>query len=121
MRIDAGRFSLPRWSPGKPLGFSPLVLTLFFLGLQAGPAGAQANVWTWHNDNTRSGQNLSETNLSIANVNTNSFGKLFTQRVDGYVYAQPLYVANVAIPGKGTHNVVYIATEHDSVYAFDAD
>src|SRR5580693_6155794 len=54
-------------------------------------------------------------------MSATTFGKLFALPVDGYVYAQPLYVAGVAIPGQGTHNVVYVATEHDSLYAFDAD
>lgn len=97
------------------------VLAVLVCGLALLPAYAQVSVTTARNDNMRDGQNLSETILTPGNVNVSQFGKLFSQVVDGYVYAQPLYVPNVSIPGLGTHNVLYVATEHDSVYAFDAD
>ena len=86
-----------------------------------GSAEAQVNVVTYHNDNARRGVNANETLLTPSNVNKNNFGKLFTQGVDGIVVGQPLYLSNVSIPGSGMHNVVYVATQHDSVYAFDAD
>ncbi|GJH24262.1 PQQ-binding-like beta-propeller repeat protein [Caballeronia novacaledonica] len=78
------------------------------------------DVATWHNDIARTGQQLAETVLTPANVNSASFGKLATFPVDGAVDAQPLFLAGVPIAG-GTHNVVYVATENASVYAFDAD
>ena len=77
-------------------------------------------VFTYHNDPDRTGQNLQEYALTTTTVNSSNFGVLFTCPVDGYVYAQPLYIANFAIGGQ-TRNVVFVATEHDSVYAFDAD
>jgi hypothetical protein len=82
---------------------------------------AQPSVLTWHNDNARTGQNLQETTLTPANVSAATFGKLFTIPVDGKVDAQPLYVPSLAIPDKGVHNALYVVTEHDSAYAFDAD
>ena len=84
-------------------------------------AGLLVNVLTYQYGNTRAGANLQETILTPANVNASQFGKLFSQSVDGYIYGQPLYLSGVTILGKGSHNVVYVATEHDSVYAFDAD
>lgn len=79
------------------------------------------SVLTYHNDNARTGQNLGETLLTPANVNRSGFKKLFSDAVDKDIYAQPLYVPGVSIPGQGTHNVIYVVTENDTVYAFDAD
>ncbi len=86
-----------------------------------GPASGGFSLTTYHGDNARTGANLNETILTPANVAVSTFGKLFSFQVDGDIFGQPLYVANVPIPNQGTHNVVYVATEHDSVYAFDAD
>jgi len=87
--------------------------------LMAKPGLSQ--VTTSQYDNARTNATLSEKVLTPRNVNPEHFGKLGAFKVDGPAYAQPLYVPNVEIPGQGTHNVLYVATEHDSVYAFDAD
>ncbi|MEP7042477.1 MAG: PQQ-binding-like beta-propeller repeat protein [Dokdonella sp.] len=91
------------------------------LVLQGGLAQAQIDIPTERYDDARLGANLSETQLTTSNVNTATFGKLWSYTVNGQVYAQPLYVRNVAIPGQGTHNVLYVVTMNDWVYAFDAD
>jgi hypothetical protein len=96
-----------------------ICVLLLFAGTTAG--WAQVPVTTWHYDNARTGQNPNETILTPQNVNPKQFGKLFTQPVDGQIIGQALYLPQVTIPGAGVHNVVYVATMNDSVYAFDAD
>jgi uncharacterized protein YjdB len=93
-------------------GSDPVTITL--------PQAAGVNITTWHVDANRSGLNANEQTLTPANIAPASFGKLFSYAVDGYVYGSPLIMSNVKIKG-AAHNVVYVATEHDSVYAFDAD
>lgn len=85
------------------------------------PLAFSEDVLTYHYNNQRTGLDSSETTLTLANVNSTTFGKLFTLTVDGKVDAQPLYLSAVPISGKGTHNLLIVATENDSVYAFDAD
>jgi hypothetical protein len=94
-----------------------LLLSCFGLSL----AWGQNDVLTQHNDNTRSGLNANEKLLTPANVSAGRFGKLFTQNVDGIVVAQPLYASGVLMNDGKVHNVVYVATQHNTVYAFDAD
>jgi hypothetical protein len=94
---------------------------VFSAALRTGTAAASTDVVTYHNDTARTGQNLNETLLTSSTVNVSSFGKIGFFAVDGKVDAQPLYLSGVAIPGQGTHDVLYVATEHDSVYGFDAD
>jgi len=84
-------------------------------------SGQTVNVLTQHNDLGRSGANPKETVLTTSNVNASSFGKLFSLAIDGFTYAQPLYASGVNIPNQGLRNIVYVATAHDSVYAFDAN
>jgi len=86
----------------------------------AGLASA-TDVVTYHNDIYRTGWNPEESILTLSNVQSSSFGKLFSTPVDGVIDAEPLYLSAVSIPGQGTHNVLYVVTENDSVYAFDAD
>jgi hypothetical protein len=96
-------------------------LPALILAAAVAPPSAPGQVLTSQYDNARTGANLHETILTPANVNSNRFGKQFEFPVDGAVYAEPLYIPRLEIPGQGTHNVLFVATEHDSVYAFDAD
>jgi outer membrane protein assembly factor BamB len=107
--MPSPRFFLPRF-----------VLAVLVLACAPALVFSQ-NVLTYHNNNARTGLNSAETTLTPANVNSTAFGKLFTLSVDGLVDAEPLYLSAVSIAGSGTHNVLIVATEHDSVYAFDAD
>lgn len=113
---------LPRTSERRSLVSSGwrAVLCIVVLLLATSSVWGQASVLTGRNDVSRDGLFGTETLLSPANVNSTLFGSLFSCNVDGYVSAQPLYVPAVTINGT-THNVVYVATEHDSVFAFDAD
>jgi hypothetical protein len=101
----------------RGISVSGLILGFAFLASSLG----QAQVLTAQYDNARTGANLNERMLTPRNVNVAQFGKLFAFKVDGDVYAQPLYMPDLEVPGKGKHNVLFVATENDSVYAFDAD
>src|SRR5579859_487636 len=107
---------MPYFQPHKM--YSPFGL-LLILGMLASPAPSQ-DVLTYHNNNSRTGYDGKETALTLTNVNVSTFGKLFILPADGVVDAEPLYLSNLSIGGI-THNVAIVATEHDSVYAYDAD
>jgi hypothetical protein len=118
--LSSGRFSSSPLGIFCSHGFVGIAIFLFLLCVSS--AFGQTPVLTQHYDNARTGQNTTETILTPANVNPVQFGKLFFQNVDGQMPAQPLYVPGVFIPAlSSTHNVVYVATQHDSVYAFDAE
>jgi hypothetical protein len=104
-----------------PLAAATVVAGLACALLSPPSALAQTPVLTQHNDHARTGANLDETVLTTTTVNVSQFGKLFERTVDDEIYGQPLYVPGVTIPGVGVRNVVYVATNNDSVYAFDAD
>ena len=106
--------------PSRGKAVSAIVSLAVILCWAVSALDAQVNVLTYHNDNARTGQNTLESVLTPSNVNASQFGKLYSVPVDGYVFAQPLLLNNVSIPGQGTHNVVYVATENDSLYAIDA-
>jgi uncharacterized protein (TIGR03437 family) len=94
------------------------LLLALFLSVQG---RSQIQILTANGDNTRANANLYETQLTPATVSPSTFGKLGIWQVDGQVYAQPLYVSGLNFPDGTTHNVVFVATMHNSVYAFDAD
>lgn len=101
-------------------GFSRFSVWFFLLSVLAVVPALAGDVLTYHNDLSRTGQNLNETILTTSNVNSTSFGLLFTMKVDSNIDAQPLYVSGLTIGGI-SHNVIYTVTENDSAYAFDAD
>ncbi len=105
-----------RWVTALVTGFCAILIAACHL-----TASAQLQVVTQHNDNQRTGANLYETQLNPSNVNPNQFGLLFTRTVDSLVYAQPLYVHKLDMPGVGRRNVLFVATMANSIYAFDAD
>lgn len=114
--VSPSFLSLPQRSQ---LTWLPVLMLMLLLARV--PMQAQTPVTTWHYDNARTSANTTETLLTPSNVNSRTFGKLFTQPVDGFVVAQPLYLPGISISSQGTHNVVFVATMHDSVYAFDAE
>jgi hypothetical protein len=101
-------------------GLGAIAAAIAFAFCQTAAGAPIPGIFSYHYDNARDGQNLNETILTPSNVNSKTFGKLFSRTVDGNVYAEPLYVDGVQLPKLGPREVVYVATEHDSIYAFDA-
>src|ERR1700728_2783743 len=96
-----------------------LVMAVWVSSISGSVAGQ--DVLTWHNDVARTGQNVRESALTPTSVSRKTFGKLFVIAVNGKVDAEPLYIQGLQMPNRGARNVLFVATEHDSVYAFDAD
>ncbi len=122
--IDSNGVYTPSGASGAHTVTATLTANTAVIGSAQVVVTDYAGTFTWRNDNSRSGQNPKELALAASTVNSSSFGKLFSCPLDGYAYAQPLFVANLSIPGSsgnGKHNVVFVATEKDSVTAFDAD
>src|SRR5258706_7897504 len=117
--IDSGKYLCRALRNRQNSALVPVVASLVFLALVSS-SFAQFAVPTSHGDNARTGANTNETLLKPDNIDKNNFGRLFSYPIDYQSLAQPLYTPNVTIPGKGVHNVVYVATMADSVYAFDA-
>ena len=113
---SAGSYTLTASNSLGTTNSLPAILTVL-----PPPNPSALNVLTYHNDNTRQGANTNEVLLTLANVNVSTFGRLLAYPTDGLIIAQPLYVSGLVIPGQGTHDAVIVATENDSVYAFDAD
>ncbi len=116
----ARRLSMSGLCSRRRMALALLLGLRFVLSGLPAPAQTAVNVLTRTYNNQRTGLNAGETTLTPANVNTGQFGMLFSRPVDGEVYAQPLYAAGITING-AVHNVLFVATMHDSVYAFDAD
>lgn len=121
-RIDGASFPLARTLTNL-LALAPFLACLLCAQgrLLSAQTPTAVPVLTWRYDITHAGQNTSETALTPANVNVKSFGKLFSRTVDSSVYAQPLYVPALKMSDGFVHNVLFVATENDSIYAFDAD
>ncbi len=105
----------------SPSRIGAVALSLGFFCFGHPSASASVDVWTYHNDNLRTGANLNESALTLSNVNVNSFGLLFSCEVPGQIYAQPLILSQVALPDTGVRDLVFVVTQSDTVHAFDAN
>src|SRR5262249_42634393 len=127
--VESRRFAgVARAARGVPSGGSHMIHAVLrrsraaavAFALSSAPASGQVNVLTHHNDKQRTGANLRETTLTVANVKQ-KFGRLWTLFVDGQIVAQPLYVSGLTVEGRGTFNAVIVATMHNTIYVYDAD